>query len=498
MQANLDQYNAHENRNLQAYYQAQPLHAELVTALVQNTGDNSVAPLTPTADLFQQVFDDALHQQGPQDSVWHTDDQAPRIGRDPHDSPREQTSPAAGSQASKRSQAAESYTPAEESNARGAADAPRQSGQQDRGTPAAAAGANAADSPARHDAAAQRVPGNGADAAAKAAGNGTDAAGKTAAHAADAPPNAQAATGHNAAKPSPSPAAEVTRSPVPAEELKHQALAAGTATLKQTLAKSNPVPDAQGPINPAGPEAAKPAPTPQASPPILSGNTGATSAQAALASKMAAAFQVPAPAKPATTGPAVALPTGVTAVTSGLAMADAQQAGPSPMPAPVTTSMSPGTPLTAQISQSLQTALRSNPRELVVQLFPVELGRIAIRFRQDGDQLVGLIQVSQRQVRADIEQAIPQILQNLEQSGTQVRRIDVEMQGEANGAPSETGTQDRETANPEARQRDASAQTEKQSPDEDEQESRTGRSADDAPRVISEADLAAGRVDMLL
>lgn len=110
-------------------------------------------------------------------------------------------------------------------------------------------------------------------------------------------------------------------------------------------------------------------------------------------------------------------------------------AGPS---ATATGTVTRPAPLANQINESIQTAVQNNQRELVVQLNPPQLGRIAIRFQQEGNQLVGVVQVSERQTRADIEQALPQILQNLENNGTQVRRINVELQNEGESNQSNT------------------------------------------------------------
>jgi hypothetical protein len=48
-----------------------------------------------------------------------------------------------------------------------------------------------------------------------------------------------------------------------------------------------------------------------------------------------------------------------------------------------------------------------------------------IRFEQQEGSLIGLLEVDNRATAADIEQSLPQIIQNLQDSGVQVKRLNV-------------------------------------------------------------------------
>jgi flagellar hook-length control protein FliK len=60
-----------------------------------------------------------------------------------------------------------------------------------------------------------------------------------------------------------------------------------------------------------------------------------------------------------------------------------------------------------------------------VELNPPELGKVLIRFEQQEGSLTGLLEVDNRATADDIKQSLPQIIQNLRDSGIQVKRLDV-------------------------------------------------------------------------
>lgn len=78
-----------------------------------------------------------------------------------------------------------------------------------------------------------------------------------------------------------------------------------------------------------------------------------------------------------------------------------------------------------QIFQSVQTSIQQGQREITVHLNPPDLGRVSIKFSEQGKELTGLLEVTNSQTRAEIRQAIPEIIRSLEASGISIKRLDV-------------------------------------------------------------------------
>lgn len=78
-----------------------------------------------------------------------------------------------------------------------------------------------------------------------------------------------------------------------------------------------------------------------------------------------------------------------------------------------------------QIQESIHSSLKQGEQQITIRLNPPELGKVSIQFHQQDGQLVGLLEVSRAQTRAEIQQALPQIIQNLAESGIQVKRLEV-------------------------------------------------------------------------
>jgi flagellar hook-length control protein FliK len=78
-----------------------------------------------------------------------------------------------------------------------------------------------------------------------------------------------------------------------------------------------------------------------------------------------------------------------------------------------------------QISLSVQNSLQAGERQITVNLNPPELGRVSIKFTERGGELTGTLEASNSQTRAEIQQAVPEMLRSLEQSGINIKRIDV-------------------------------------------------------------------------
>jgi len=78
-----------------------------------------------------------------------------------------------------------------------------------------------------------------------------------------------------------------------------------------------------------------------------------------------------------------------------------------------------------QIQASIGSSLRQGDQQITINLHPPELGRIFIRFQEQQDQIAGLLEVEKIQTRYEIEQALPQIIENLRDSGIQIKRLEV-------------------------------------------------------------------------
>ncbi len=80
-----------------------------------------------------------------------------------------------------------------------------------------------------------------------------------------------------------------------------------------------------------------------------------------------------------------------------------------------------------QILESIHSSLsqKGQDQQITIRLNPPELGKVFIKFQGQDDQITGLLEVSKPQTRIEIQQALPQIIQNLQDSGIQIKRIEV-------------------------------------------------------------------------
>jgi flagellar hook-length control protein FliK len=87
--------------------------------------------------------------------------------------------------------------------------------------------------------------------------------------------------------------------------------------------------------------------------------------------------------------------------------------------------------ISASVGQQIQESVRSSfsqegqNQQITIQLNPPELGKVLIKFQEQDNQITGLLEVSKTQTRIEIEQAIPQIIRGLQDSGIQIKRLDV-------------------------------------------------------------------------
>jgi flagellar hook-length control protein FliK len=79
-----------------------------------------------------------------------------------------------------------------------------------------------------------------------------------------------------------------------------------------------------------------------------------------------------------------------------------------------------------QILESIHSSFREGQdQQITIRLNPPELGKVFIKFDEQDSQIIGLLEVSRPQTRIEIQQALPQIIQNLQNSGIHIKRLEV-------------------------------------------------------------------------
>lgn len=93
--------------------------------------------------------------------------------------------------------------------------------------------------------------------------------------------------------------------------------------------------------------------------------------------------------------------------------------------AKVASNIDNGPNVTEQIQDSIQSSIRLDRQQVVIRLDPPELGKVTIKFVENADQITGVLHVDKAQTRDQIQRALPEIIQNLSESGVQVKKIEV-------------------------------------------------------------------------
>lgn len=92
----------------------------------------------------------------------------------------------------------------------------------------------------------------------------------------------------------------------------------------------------------------------------------------------------------------------------------------------------PDATVSQQIQESVQTSLRMGNQQIVIRLDPPELGKVAITFTEKGGEITGFLQVDKLQTRNQIQQELPEIIQNLQDSGVQIKKLEVVLTNQQN------------------------------------------------------------------
>jgi len=78
-----------------------------------------------------------------------------------------------------------------------------------------------------------------------------------------------------------------------------------------------------------------------------------------------------------------------------------------------------------QMLDSIRASLTRGDRSVVIRLHPPELGSVVVRLQGDQGRIEGVLEVGKADTRYEIEQALPQVLRGLQDSGIQIRRFEV-------------------------------------------------------------------------
>jgi len=97
-----------------------------------------------------------------------------------------------------------------------------------------------------------------------------------------------------------------------------------------------------------------------------------------------------------------------------------------------------------QISAPIASALNRVGQSVSITLNPPELGRMSIKFEQEGTELIGRIEFENAKVGEQLESSLPRVIQNLQDSGVAVREIQLVYKG---GEQSYDGLPDNNQAN---------------------------------------------------
>jgi len=72
---------------------------------------------------------------------------------------------------------------------------------------------------------------------------------------------------------------------------------------------------------------------------------------------------------------------------------------------------------------------------IVIRLNPPELGKISVEFREDNNQLTGVLEVSKIQTRDQIQQALPEIVKTLHDAGVNLKKFDLQLSDQPQQQP---------------------------------------------------------------
>ncbi|HUU91009.1 MAG TPA: flagellar hook-length control protein FliK [Phycisphaerae bacterium] len=128
----------------------------------------------------------------------------------------------------------------------------------------------------------------------------------------------------------------------------------------------------------------------------------------------------------------------------------AERSGPAPGRAGFAHPPQPPAPgaVADQVAESIRVSGAPTGRQIVVQLQPPDLGRVRIIFRSEGDAVRGVVRVDNPETLSRLEREAAPLMERLQASGIEVRRLDVMLNdshdGDTTQNPAFRGGQDRQ------------------------------------------------------
>ena len=84
-----------------------------------------------------------------------------------------------------------------------------------------------------------------------------------------------------------------------------------------------------------------------------------------------------------------------------------------------------------QILASLQACVTRGDKQVLVRLDPPELGIVIVRFQEQDGSITGVLEFSKDQTREEVQQALPQVVRDLQEAGVLIRRLEAVVSDQA-------------------------------------------------------------------
>ncbi|MFP3937110.1 MAG: flagellar hook-length control protein FliK, partial [Phycisphaerae bacterium] len=109
------------------------------------------------------------------------------------------------------------------------------------------------------------------------------------------------------------------------------------------------------------------------------------------------------------------------------APAGAGQSQPAQATAATTGSRSAASQIAETVAENVNAGQIRSGRQLTVRLNPPELGSVRITFEANGEQLRGVLEVSNPRTLGELQREMPALMSRLSESGVQLRRMDLDL-----------------------------------------------------------------------
>jgi flagellar hook-length control protein FliK len=98
-----------------------------------------------------------------------------------------------------------------------------------------------------------------------------------------------------------------------------------------------------------------------------------------------------------------------------------------------TTARTPAAQVADSVAESVQAGSARPGRQVTVRLNPPELGSVRITFESDGDQLRGVLEVSNARTLGELQRELPALMNRLNDAGVTLRRMDLNLSDDGSG-----------------------------------------------------------------